>query len=784
MFNSFRQLFSRAKAAPHLPTDSTLAYYLSPEGKLSPIGGTKSAFTTYSDMSGWIRQGGTLDGSDAELPNSEDGYAYAVATSVWAYNCVELRARKVADIMRKAGRVIDIASGKAIDDHPLMTGLSAAWHRYRQDLFYEWQYNRCVFGENYTEKVCAEVYTIHIPMALRVINPLQIEPVIERGAIVRFDFQDDSYQSQNFMPDEVSFDRIKDPINDFRGLSPMRRAMSAVNVDMHIMTTTRSHYKNGLKPGIIFSVKDKYFESGRVINDATWNKLVERIRSQGKGTRNANRPLILDMPIDVTKIDPPNLSEQRTVGDDQKERIAAAFRVPVPLVTFGEQRYQLSPEQRQYLYEEVLHPECRHMEMVINADLMPFFDRSGRAKFELDERELNAVIEDSAAKTTMLNSRLINGGMTLNEYRRALNDAPLPNGDVLYLPANTLAVPIDQLGTMQAKPSYLPYSNPQVTVQQAAEIAQNAGVSVPTPPPASTNPASEAPANVVAAAENTAQPMPATQSVDAPLVDITNHPAIIHAKHDSAEDELEAWRKAYRQSGRNKAARFTVYLIREDVQSSIKTALNADDETAIKAAFETARDTLATKAIQATRLQWDDAFNNILEGGRSEDYTRQQFQTQLYRAIRKFGQLAYIDGLTDSGVTIESANELDSEDQQAITALLSTQSAYISDFGATLFNDGIGDKIAEVKVDVWWNKSIMPFYQAGLVNGNANAMFEWTLGDAEHCDTCKAMSGQVHRIRDYTRRGILPQASTLDCNGFNCKCRLVRTNGRARGTWV
>ena len=179
MFNSFRQLFSRAKAAPHLPTDSTMAYYLSPDGKLSPIGGTKSAVTSYSDLSGWIRAGGALDGSDAELPYSEDGYAYAVATSVWAYNCVELRARKVADIMRKAGRVIDSASGKVIDGHPLMTGLHAAWHRYRQDVFYEWQYNRCVFGENYTEKVCAEVYSIHIPMALRVINPLQIEPLIE-----------------------------------------------------------------------------------------------------------------------------------------------------------------------------------------------------------------------------------------------------------------------------------------------------------------------------------------------------------------------------------------------------------------------------------------------------------------------------------------------------------------------------------------------------------------------------------------------------------------------------
>lgn len=756
MFNSFRQLFSRAKAAPHLPTDSAMAYYLSPDGRLSPIGGIKSAVTSYSDLSGWIRPGGTLDGSDAELPYSEDGYAFAVATSVWAYNCVELRSRKVADIMRKAGRVIDIASGKAIDDHPLMTGLHAAWHRYRQDVFYEWQYNRCVFGENYTEKVCAEVYSIHIPMALRVINPLQIEPLIERGQIVRFDFRDDGYQYQNFDPDEISFDRIKDPINDFRGLSPMRRAMSAVNVDMHIMTTTRSHYRNGLKPGIIFSVKEKYFEGGRTISENEWSKFIERIRTQAKGTRNAGKAMVLDMPIDVTKIEPPNLAAQREVSDDQKERIAAAFRVPVPLVTFGEQRYQLSPEQRDYLYQEVLVPECEHMTMVINSDLLPFFDSSGRTRYELDRKQIDALTEDQSAKATSLRDQFHGGQITFNQMQDALDMPKQIGGDFYLFPTGVVPVQATDLNSLSTNTL-----NPQPAQPTAAPVPAVQAIEAPQ----------------IAAHDHTHE--------SAPLVDITNHPAIIHAKHDSAEDELEAWRKAYKQSGRNKAARFTVYLIREDVQSSIKAALSSDDEAAIKAAFETARDSLAVKAIQATRLQWDETFNNILEGGRSEDYTRQQFQTQLYRAIRKFGQLAYIDGLTDSGVTIENAGELDSEDQQSITALLSNQSAYISDFGATLFaKDGISDTLAAQKADVWWNKSIMPFYQAGLANGNENAMFEWTLGNAEHCDTCKAMSGQVHRIKDYTRRGILPQASTLDCGGWECKCKLVRTNGRARGTWV
>ena len=63
-------------------------------------------------------------------------------------------------------------------------------------------------------------------------------------------------------------------------------------------------------------------------------------------------------------------------------------------------------------------------------------------------------------------------------------------------------------------------------------------------------------------------------------------------------------------------------------------------------------------------------------------------------------------------------------------------------------------------------------------------MYEWVLGDAEHCSSCLAMSGQKHRLKEYVNKGITPKASVLECGGYLCACSLVKTTGRAKGGWL
>lgn len=754
MLNSVRRLFqsNSQKATPYQRGGETpYAIYMTPDGRQLPI--SIKTDLQITDLSAWTGNRQALDGSEPEIPANEWGYARAATSSVWAHNCIDVRAQLVAAIMRKAGHVANKADGTALQNHRLMQAIARAWTAYRQDVFYEWEYNRCAYGENYTELVSEYVYSVGFASTLRVINPLQIEPVIQNGAITYFQLSQEGRGMVSLECDDISFDRIKNPEDDYRGLSLLKLALSAVNIDMHVQTTTRSHYRNNLRPGIIFSIKDRFLENGRTIKDSDWTRFIQNIRDQAKGTRNAYRPLALDLPVDVTVVDPPSMEEQGKISDTQKERIAAAFRVPVGLVTFSDQKYQLSPEQRRYLYQEVLIPECEHLAMVVNADILPFFDSSGNVEFKLDEKLISALTEDQAVKAASLGTQFQSAQITFNQMQDGLGLPKQIGGDFYLFPSGFVPVQQNDLMSLSA-----------ATLQPAPAVPPTAQASAP----------------IAAQAVDTEQIHTHEPAAE---IDITNHPAIIHAKHATAEDELAAWSKAYKNSGRNKAARFTTYLIREEVQAGIKAALDTGDESAIKAAFETARETLAVKAIQATRLEFEASFGDVLSEALAGNLTRTRFGTITRAMLRSYARKAYSDGLKDGGI---DEPVLTSDDEQALSDYLATQSVYVTDLGKALFKDEtVTNEQADAKPVMWWNKSVYPAYSLGLLQADENGLYVWNTGRTEkHCNSCLAMNGQKHRLKDYHKRKILPKSDVLDCTGMFCDCGITRTTGRESGNWI
>ena len=76
------------------------------------------------------------------------------------------------------------------------------------------------------------------------------------------------------------------------------------------------------------------------------------------------------------------------------------------------------------------------------------------------------------------------------------------------------------------------------------------------------------------------------------------------------------------------------------------------------------------------------------------------------------------------------------------------------------------------KWDAAYNEAIR---QMAIVNGQ-NLM--WVLGDAEHCTTCRGLSGLVAWASEWDMIGIHPQSQRLACHGYNCACSLVPTDKR------
>lgn len=252
--------------------------------------------------------------------------------------------------------------------------------------------------------------------------------------------------------------------------------------------------------------------------------------------------------------------------------------------------------------------------------------------------------------------------------------------------------------------------------------------------------------------------------------------------HESALDELAAWQRKV--SGKNAGKPFKNYLVPDSVADAIRVALSevTGDRDALKAVFDRAREVLGYKAIQATRLDFEMDFEDLLSEARSEAVDRRAFAVRLRILLNRYGRSAYTDGLRDGGL---EDPELDEEDLATIGMMLGEQSRYVTEFGAVLFKgDGVSDAQADNKPAMWFNKSIMPFYQAGMVAADQNGLYEWVLGNTEeHCTTCLTLNGQRHRMKQYATRSLIPPTEHTECGGWQCDCKLVKVNGKARGNW-
>lgn len=793
-----------------VPTAATRAsgsqiMMLTGDRQLKPIKATAGSPSAAPNLSGPV-----------EIRDDDLGLAMAHQVSVWAYNCTNLRRQKVAGIKHQ---VVNKATGKPIPDHRLLTVFDNQFRFEQSDLLADWEMALCLHGEAYFEVVRNPFHQV---TGLRWLNPIAVEPFMYNGRIAWYDYQD-NYAGRfvRFQPNEVIYHKYRNPLDDYRGLPPMRVALESVNTHRDIKRATRAWYKNDSRPDGIVTPKDI------PLTDGQYATLVEKIQGQLKGAKNRGRTFVADHPIEWIQVQREPVPEQPELELSQYREIAAAFGVPLSMLgAWDSASYQSAPEQRKSFYEDLIKPECQLIARVVNTLMLPLFDPSGLTRFEFDFTDIDTTLEDTAQKATVvqtriqganmtinegraafnqpaipggdvllipsgytpvpveqlpartelgsvqdqaariatLNSKLAVGGVSLNEYRAALNLSKLPNGEVFYLPGGGIQVPAEKIGEMQPKPSYQPFGNPQVTPYEAAQLA-NGEVPVSQNDTANVTPADAATAQVEAG--------------DKP-------------KQATASSELAAWERSALNSGRNKALRFVCYNTPSVLVDHIRVQIAAAkslDKAAIKDIFARATERLADvpriedesgaiKSYEDTRTEFISNLVDLIRGGLNEDVSRRRFGTVMRAQLRRLGQMAYQDGLQSGGVN----DPLDEDDLFKVQSWMLGQSEYVSQFANEVFKQGLSEAEIESRAVVWANKALEPIYQEGLLTADKNGMYQWKLGATEqHCKDCERLNGQVHRLKQWYSKGWTPKSDRLECNGFNCDCSFERTKDPARG---
>lgn len=171
-------------------------------------------------------------------------------------------------------------------------------------------------------------------------------------------------------------------------------------------------------------------------------------------------------------------------------------------------------------------------------------------------------------------------------------------------------------------------------------------------------------------------------------------------------------------------------------------------------------------------------FASMVNAARGDDISRRSLTLRMRGWLKRWGERAYLDGVQESG---DDATELDSDARAEVQAWLSTQAAFGRDFSAEVFSSGLSETQVVQRASAWVENSLGEMHLRGVASVKRNQMFKWVMDpSAENCRTCLALSGQVHRLKDFLRVGLRPKAFGLECF-IGCKCQLLPTDEKVTG---
>lgn len=178
----------------------------------------------------------------------------------------------------------------------------------------------------------------------------------------------------------------------------------------------------------------------------------------------------------------------------------------------------------------------------------------------------------------------------------------------------------------------------------------------------------------------------------------------------------------------------------------------------------------STKSITSFRRTIRAATRGLLTG----DFDLFDFLNVMNSAIDRGYEQAWREGARSCGIRPDERTPQEMSELASLISVAKSRTFALGEFvqEAETFSD------VSNRLDVWANRY-------NEVKSKAQAMacsdqkFEWMIGDADHCTTCKKLNGRVMRGSRWQQLDVHPQDTRpgkLECNGFNCKCRLEPTN--------
>lgn len=516
----------------------------------------------------------------AKINPTDFGLSTAFAINETAFRAASLRAKKIDQM---PFMVVDRKTLVPILNHPLIGAMDFSRRYYRRPLFESWELGWCIHGEVYMEKVRDQYDQI---VAFLWLNPAAIEPMVQHDGILWFDYNGQE-QSVQYHPSQIIYDYTFNPLDDWRGLSPLAVALDDVNLSKFISNYFDAFFQNEARPGGILTTRN-----GIVLNKSDQERLMKDWEKQMKGVQNRGKTAFLPASLEWQDVQERPSLDHMELDRAAQRKICTALGVPIQLVDLDEERFQLGEEPTKIFYENTIFPRCTDILRVINEEMLPLLGDPEKEVAAFDFDSVRAMFGNQLQRSSAINSRLMSGNMTINEARRKFGDTEIEGGDIFLMPTALMPVRAEDL----SKFGDLDAQIAQQAAEQAGKPSSNADQ---TSSRIGTNaPQENGTQREIANAQGRRLNTDAGKSADDELTD-----------SDKAQQiELSQWQKQALHRGLKKARNFHVSYLPETVAASLRESLYAlpDDapRDAVKDAFVAARAELA-------RLQTDIDFAEL-----------------------------------------------------------------------------------------------------------------------------------------------------------------------------
>lgn len=197
----------------------------------------------------------------------------------------------------------------------------------------------------------------------------------------------------------------------------------------------------------------------------------------------------------------------------------------------------------------------------------------------------------------------------------------------------------------------------------------------------------------------------------------------------------------------------------------------------------------ATKSYDDTENIYRADLYNLMIDAFKGSLDRKQFGEAGRREISTAFLNAFSNGLQDAGV---DPVEMTDEERNAMLDETKMERTYWTALANDLYGNVLPLKDSDqfgpardkmlARIELWVNKGLKRIYGVAKNYASMNKMQKWVYGGTvDHCKSCSAAVGQVHRARTWAKY-LLPQSNQCECKGFKCECALQDTTDKASGS--